>query len=551
MKKIVTKMLFFGLAVVFSTSSIAQITWDFGVTGNLSAYPSSGIPANIAVDSLTKGNSFGNAVLLSTTSVSSTYPGFTAGGNAGVPCRTGALDYTINATTGSAFFEVTFTPDAGYSIDITAISFGSRSTGTGPKKYSIRTSLDSYMTEVAGDTINSASGAWGLRTNTMAVTGTPGTPITLRIYAYEGTGSATAGTVNFRIDDLKITATASLALPQVVFQPADALVCSGSTAQFEIYSPGANTYQWEVDMGSGFVALANTGVYSGADDDTLYISDVTGMDGYIYHCIVTNGAGDTNSDDATLNVSAPVIPVVTIPTSMPALCEGDAISITANATNEGLAPMYEWFLIGFGSVGTGSALNVPAGFLPAGTHSVYCELTSNAACANPTLVSSDTLTVTVAPLPAVPVITVVGNTLSTSLYDTYQWYLNDTIALGTDSSQLATISGDYSVVVTNADGCENSSTNYPMVVTSINSMYLKPSLTIAPNPSVTGMFNVFNASENTLITVYNIVGKLVYSKQLTVSGNQSIDLSNQANGSYFVTIKTEKETITQKLIVNK
>jgi hypothetical protein len=155
------KKIFLGIALVLSGSSFAQITWDFGVTGNLSAYPSAGVPANVTIDSLTKGNNLGTSPLLSTTSVSSTYPGFSAAGNAGVVARIGALDYTVNGTTGSAYFEVTLTPDAGYTLNITNISFGSRSTGTGPRRYSIRTSLDSYMTEQAGDTINTAASSHG------------------------------------------------------------------------------------------------------------------------------------------------------------------------------------------------------------------------------------------------------------------------------------------------------------------------------------------------------------------------------------------------------
>jgi hypothetical protein len=544
------KKIFLGIALVLSGSSFAQITWDFGVTGNLSAYPSAGVPANVTIDSLTKGNNLGTSPLLSTTSVSSTYPGFSAAGNAGVVARIGALDYTVNGTTGSAYFEVTLTPDAGYTLNITNISFGSRSTGTGPRKYSIRTSLDSYMTEQAGDTINTPASSWGLRTQTLAINGTAGTPIKLRIYGYAGAGSPTPGTVNFRIDDLKITATATLAAPQIVFQPVNANVCSGASAQFATFTPGTYTYLWQENAGSGFVSLTNAGVYSGATDDTLNISNATGLTGNTYRCIVTNGNGSDTSDIATLTVSAPVTPTVTIPTSMGPFCAGDATTITATATNEGTAPTYEWFLIGFGSVGTGSTLNVIPGFLPAGNLTVYCELTSNAACASPTLVTSNSLTVTVNALPATPIVSQEADTLSTTSYDSYQWYLDGTTMLGTDSAQTASASGAYTVVVTNAAGCSATSASYSFTVTSINDVVAATSVVIAPNPS-NGLFTVnFNHSTTALITVYNIIGKVVSVKQATTS-SQTVDLTNEANGSYFVTIKTDKETITKKVIVTK
>jgi hypothetical protein len=546
------KKIFLGIALVLSGSSFAQITWDFGVTGNLSAYPSAGVPANVTIDSLTRGNSFGTptAVLLSTTSASAGYTGSTAAGNAGVPARIGALDYTVNGTTGSAYFEVTLTPDAGYTLNITNISFGSRSTGTGPRKYSIRTSLDSYMTEQAGDTINSVASSWGLRTNTLAINGTAGTPVTLRIYGYAGVGSPTSGTVNFRIDDLKITATATQAAPQIVFQPVNANVCTGAAAQFATFTPGTYTYQWQENAGSGFVSLTNSGVYSGADDDTLNISNATGLTGNTYRCIVTNGNGNDTSDIALLTVSAPVTPTVSIPTSMGPFCAGDATTITATATNAGTAPTYEWFIIGFGSVGTGSTLNVIPGFLPAGNLTVYCELTSNAACASPTLVTSNSLTVTVNALPTTPIVSQEADTLFTTSYDSYQWYLDGTTMLGTDSAQTAAASGAYTVVVTNVEGCSSTSAPYSYTVTSINDVVASTNVVIAPNPS-TGVFTVnFNHPINALITVYNIIGKVVSAKQTSAS-SQTIDLSNAANGSYFITIKTDKETITKKVIVTK
>src|SRR4051812_24337305 len=127
----------FAFAMLASVSGKAQIYWDFGTAAGLSAYPASGIPANITVDSVTRGNSVGTP-FLSTTSVSSGYTGASGSGNAGTTAKIGPLDYTVNATTGSAFYEITLTPATGYYVNVSGMSFGSRSTGTGPKRYSIR-----------------------------------------------------------------------------------------------------------------------------------------------------------------------------------------------------------------------------------------------------------------------------------------------------------------------------------------------------------------------------------------------------------------------------
>jgi Secretion system C-terminal sorting domain len=78
------------------------------------------------------------------------------------------------------------------------------------------------------------------------------------------------------------------------------------------------------------------------------------------------------------------------------------------------------------------------------------------------------------------------------------------------------------------------------------------SVSVFPNPSSTGLFTVdAGASSKTIITVYNILGNVVYNKEMIATGKQVIDLSNQANGSYFVNIKKDNEVITKKIMINK
>lgn len=74
---------------------------------------------------------------------------------------------------------------------------------------------------------------------------------------------------------------------------------------------------------------------------------------------------------------------------------------------------------------------------------------------------------------------------------------------------------------------------------------------VYPNPSTDGMFAV-NTSANvkTLVNVYNVIGEVVLTKQIN-SGKELIDLTNQPNGSYFVSIKNENETVVKKVIINK
>ena len=92
-------------------------------------------------------------------------------------------------------------------------------------------------------------------------------------------------------------------------QPQAATVTTGDPASFVVAAvsrpAGAVlSFQWEEDQGSGFVALAEAGVYSGTTDATLAISDSTGLDGYQYRVVVSVvGGADVTSDAALLTVA--------------------------------------------------------------------------------------------------------------------------------------------------------------------------------------------------------------------------------------------------------
>ncbi|MGL4400969.1 MAG: hypothetical protein ACRCXD_13950, partial [Luteolibacter sp.] len=114
---------------------------------------------NVSGNSITSGNNNGTTTLLTTTSVAN-FAGASGGNNAGAAARTGALDTT--PSTGSAFFEVTLTPQNGATLTLSEISFGARSTSTGPQAYTIRTSSDSFAADFATGTFANNS-TWVLK----------------------------------------------------------------------------------------------------------------------------------------------------------------------------------------------------------------------------------------------------------------------------------------------------------------------------------------------------------------------------------------------------
>ena len=161
-----------------------NVYWNFQTDA-----PTSGVPSGLTVSAVSQGNNNGTTTLLTASSVSSTYTGFSAANNAGAAARTGVLS---TALSGSAYFEFTITPNSGFSFSITSISFGSRETSTGPKAYSLRSSADSYASDLATGTL-SATSAWALKSNAgLSISRAVAT--TYRIYGYNGAGGASAKT---------------------------------------------------------------------------------------------------------------------------------------------------------------------------------------------------------------------------------------------------------------------------------------------------------------------------------------------------------------------
>lgn len=184
-------------------ASSQTVYWDFSTPAPVT----DGI-AGLTVSTIAQGNNHGTTDLLSGSLPSSGYSGASGGNNCEAASFTGSL---ITGSPGSTYFEFTLTPPAGSIVKLEAISFGSRSTATGPTAYCLRTSLDSYGSDVASGSLSNNS-VWTLLSNAaFSVASNSGTALTFRLYGYNGTGSTISNVPNWRIDDLLLTVTVTSA----------------------------------------------------------------------------------------------------------------------------------------------------------------------------------------------------------------------------------------------------------------------------------------------------------------------------------------------------
>ena len=174
----------------------ADVVWNFGSTTPGTTSPTSGATvANLTIGGITQGS----LATSSGSGTSPTYTGNSAGYNIGFTAKAGVLDTT--AGTGSAYFEFSLTPASGYSFLLSAVSFGSRSTSTGPKNLTLRSSVDNYASEIGITAAALSDSSWGMKDfGFLSLASSALT--TFRIYGYNGTGS---GSGNWRVDDVKIS----------------------------------------------------------------------------------------------------------------------------------------------------------------------------------------------------------------------------------------------------------------------------------------------------------------------------------------------------------
>lgn len=123
-------------------------------------------------------------------------------------------------------------------------------------------------------------------------------------------------------------------LPNFNQQPVNQDICLENDAvTFIVSSNNGDAYQWQ-KYTNVWTNIVNTGVFSGANNDTLHISDATGLVGMEFRCFVANGYGDDYSDSATiiLDYTAPVPDAISLP-DITEQCEIESL-IPPTATDE-------------------------------------------------------------------------------------------------------------------------------------------------------------------------------------------------------------------------
>ncbi len=223
------------------------------------------------------------------------------------------------------------------------------------------------------------------------------------------------------------------------------------------------------------------------------------------------------------------------------ICEGNLTTLTTTSGTNTI----NWYSTSTSTnvIGTGSSFITPT--LAIGTYSYYAESNS---CAKS--LTRTEITVTVNASPSINASTsnpliCAGETTSLTANGTSTSYTWNTSATGTSISVSPTVTTNYTVTGTDANGCENNAvvTQSVSLCTAINqSTNTTNEVSIFPNPSSTNL-TVKTNEEIQIISIYNSLGALVQTKKIN-----TFSVEQLASGLYILKVKTEKGTSTIRFI---
>ncbi|MDB5282919.1 MAG: hypothetical protein JWO06_1994, partial [Bacteroidota bacterium] len=287
----------------------------------------------------------------------------------------------------------------------------------------------------------------------------------------------------------------------------DTAACAPNTVILDATTAGA-TYHWQDNSSSPTYTVTQTGYYS----VTASLSGCSLID--------------------TVHVSITTLPQAVITADSSTICSNDSVQICAP---NGFA-IYQWNL----GQGTNCIYARLAG-------NYYVTVTDNNGCT----AESNHLPVTVYPLPPVS-ITVNGDTLTVYNTTSRQWYLNgQAIGGATSPMYIASVSGVYTVVVTDSLGCKAASSPIADTLVAVPNGIANVAgdkIMVYPNPLYEGAWQleVSNDLVGGTVDILDDNGRLVYQSLITDTKSQ-IEI-NAARGIYLMRIYSSKYSFARKLI---
>jgi len=208
-----------------------------------------------------------------------------------------------------------------------------------------------------------------------------GQDIKIKFESISGNGN------NLYLDNINVTGILAGNKPTVQFNAGNTTPCSGSTVSFRDTTTNTPT-SWEWTFTPNTVSFVN-GTSSTSQHPFVVFNNVGA---YSVKLKATNSSGtDSVTKSSYINVTSTVTPTVNINSGDTGTCVGTALLLTSTITNGGSNPTYIW-MRNTTNLGVNNDSLLLSSFSTGDT--ITCKITSNATCANPQTVTSNSVKLT-------------------------------------------------------------------------------------------------------------------------------------------------------------
>ena len=208
--------------------------------------------------------------------------------------------------------------------------------------------------------VPTASGTAICTGNTTTLTATGSTGATFKWYSLATGGTVLVSTASYTTPTLSantsywvtqtvggcesgrtkvdVTINPCVCTPPTITQPTAKTICAGGNTTFSITASGTtnNTFQWQVNTGTGWTNITNGGVYSGATTKDLTITAGTaGMNGYQYQCTAYEATGTCPATSNAVALTVDPTNVGGAITTATTVCTGSTSGLLTLAGNTG------------------------------------------------------------------------------------------------------------------------------------------------------------------------------------------------------------------------
>jgi PKD repeat protein len=414
--------------------------------------------------------------------------------------------------------------------------------------YSTDTLSSSFIATAAGDTtpeLLSATAVWTPVANSITI---PNVNIPNNGYFYlrwssnDITGSGSRDEIG--IDNIVVEGIT----PAITAAFSQQNVCEGAAMAFTDMSTSINgsITSWMWDFGDSNMSTTQNPTHTYAAPGT-----------YNVELIVMNANND--ADTVVMPVTVYENPLASFTTTATAGCGTICVGFTDLSTsNSGNITSWMW---DFGNSATSTQPNTSACYTQPGTYTAELVVSTIYGCSDSTSTNVTSYAVPTAAFSS----STAGSTVNFSDASTggsgnftYAWDFGDGNTDNTaNPSHTYAQDGNYMVCLMILDtiGCADTvCQQVPIITTVIPHSKLSEAVLIYPNPSASGIisldFGNYSGSR-VKINVYNILGNKVYEREIISNSlnKQTLDLSKEASGNYFLNIIAGEESFTKRITI--